>query len=406
MIQLQLPQNLSEVFRRTSKLFQWRAFLLLYLLLSEVACYGQQRDFSIHVKESGSQHFKYVYFYSWIQNSMQRKELLPDGVEFTGKYDLITDGRYQKAIILISNLDLKETELLSQPLQFRRDFIVENKVDIVFNSDTKYFKVDGHSLNKIDNIFRDNEYKYSRRLDSLTADLKSLFPDSLLRAKEYKKIRRTVFFQEKESTLGLIRNNTGGGPIIENLMVYAMVPIRPVEEVREVFNRFPSAVRTARMGMLVDSLIGVQENMKKAGLKVGEQMPEFALKNSKDILVKSSANMDKYTLIDFWASWCAPCRAETPNLIKAYNSFHAKGFNIIAISIDQLQDKEKWLSAIDKDHADAWVNLFNPGGTDNIAKQLGINAIPANYLIDNKGKVIAKDLRGGALREMLEKLMK
>jgi thiol-disulfide isomerase/thioredoxin len=401
-----MQQNPSGVVRQVSNLLQMKILVLLFLLISALTSYGQQRDFSIHVKESGSQHFKYVYFYSWIQNSMQRKELVPDGVTFAGKYDLITDGRYQKAIILISNLDLKETELLSQPLQFRRDFIVENKVDIVFNSDTKYFKVDGDSLNKIDNIFRDNEYKYSQRLDSLTADLKILFPDSLLRAKEYKKIRRTVFFEEKESTLGLIRNNTGAGPIIENLMVYAMVPIRPVEEVREVFNMFPSAVRTARMGMLVDSLIGIQENMKKAGLKVGDQMPEFTLTNDKNIATKSSSNFGKYTLIDFWASWCAPCRAETPNLIKAYNSFHAKGFNIIAISIDQLKDKEKWLIAIEKDHSDAWVNLFNPGGTDNIAKELGINAIPANYLIDNKGKIIGKDLRGEALKDMLGKLIK
>jgi thiol-disulfide isomerase/thioredoxin len=384
-----------------------KRYILLCLLISVLNGYGQQRDFSIHVKESGSRHYKYVYFYSWIQNSMQRKELLTDGVEFSGKYDpILTDGTYQNAIIFISNLDLKETELLKQPLQFRRGFLVEDKVDIVFNSDTKYFKVDGDSLNKIDNIFRDNEYRYSQRLDSLTADLKSLYPDSLLREKEYKKIRRTVFFQEKESTLDLIRNHTGAGPIIENLMVYAMVPIRPVEEVREVFNKFPSAVRMSRSGQRVDSLIAIQENMKKAGLKVGDQMPEFALKNSKDILVKSTASMGKYTLIDFWASWCAPCRAETPNLIKAYNSFHPKGFNIIAISIDQLKDKEKWLMAIEKDHSDAWVNLFNPGGTDNIAKQLGINAIPANYLIDNKGKVIAKDLRGEALKDMLGKLIK
>jgi hypothetical protein len=156
-----------------------KRYILLCLLISVLNGYGQQRDFSIHVKESGSQHYKYVYFYSWIQNSMKRKELLPDGVEFSGKYDLITtDGSYQKAIILISNLDLKETELVQQPEQLRRGFVVEDKIDIVFNSDTKYFKVDGGFLNKIDNIFRDNEYRYSRRLDSLTADLKSLFPDS------------------------------------------------------------------------------------------------------------------------------------------------------------------------------------------------------------------------------------
>jgi len=338
---------------------------------------------------------------------MQRKELLPAGVEFKGKYDPITpDGAYQSAFIVVSDLEIAEKDLSKQPELNKRDFLIEPKVNIEFDADKRYFEVEGDSLNRINNIFKNNEHKFSLILDSLKSTLEGKYPDPQIREKEFKRIRKTLLLQEKESTLDLIRNNTAAGPSLQNLVIYAMVPFRPVEEVRAVFEKFPERLRTGKKGLFIDSLISIQENMSKGGLKPGDQMPVFSLSNNKDEVVKSTNLLGKYTLIDFWASWCAPCRAETPNLVSAYSSFHTKGFNIVAISIDQTKDKAKWLEAIEKDHSGLWVNLLNPGGTDNIAKELGINAIPANYLIDENGKVVAKDLRGSALKEKLETLLK
>lgn len=383
--------------------------ILLFILVSIFAStsYAQQLNYSVKVDAVGSPKFKYVYFYTWTSSSMQRKEFLPNGIEFNGKYDAITpDGAYQAALVIITDLDLSEKDLLKYPKENRRDFLLEQRVVIEFDAANRNFRVKGDSLNKVNNIFRDNERRFSLRLDSLTSTLQVSFPDSVTREKEYKKIRKKVFLEEKESTLKLIRDNASAGPSLQNLVIYAMVPVRPVTEVRAVFDRFPLSVRTGKKGLYVDSLIRVQENMFKGGLKIGDHMPVFSLENDKNIIVKSTSVFAKYTLIDFWASWCAPCRAEVPNLINSFETFHPKGFNIVAISIDNKKDKAKWLEAIEKDHSDKWTNLFNPGGTDNIAKELGINAIPANYLIDEKGQIIAKDLRGGALKDILEKLLK
>lgn len=338
---------------------------------------------------------------------MQRKDLLPEGVTFNGNYEPITqDGIFQPALVIMSNLDIQERDLMKQPSENRRDFILEPHVDIQFDQYKKQFKVNGDSLNRVNNIYRDNERRFALQLDSLTTTIQKQYPDAVIPEQEYKKMRRNLFIQEKKSTLQLIRKNARSQPSLQNFVIYAMVPIIPVAEVRSVFNQFPLAIRTGKKGLYVDSLIAAQENMMKGGLKVGAQMPVFSLQNAKGEMVTSSSVMGKYTLIDFWASWCAPCRAETPNLIKAYNDFHSKGFNIMAISIDQVKDRAKWLEAIDKDHSAIWINLFNPGATDNVAKELGVNAIPDNYLVDDKGIIIARNLRGGNLQEMLKKILK
>ncbi|WP_053058487.1 TlpA disulfide reductase family protein [Pedobacter sp. BMA] len=253
--------------------------------------------------------------------------------------------------------------------------------------------------------FAQQEYQVNVKEDSLIKIADAQYSDPQLREKERKKVRRTIFLAEKDSTLNLIRENIDSKVSLQKFIIYAMVPFRPVAELRDVFSGFSNEVKRSKKGLYVDSLLSVQENMSKDGIEVGELMPVFSLPNTRGTLLNSTDLFNKYTLIDFWASWCTPCRAETPNLISAYKKFHKKGFNIVAVSIDKEKDKAKWLAAIEKDKADVWENLFNPVGTDNIAKKLGINAIPANYLVDTNGKIIAKNLRGGELGKLLEKLL-
>jgi thiol-disulfide isomerase/thioredoxin len=135
-------------------------------------------------------------------------------------------------------------------------------------------------------------------------------------------------------------------------------------------------------------------------------MPSFKLLEGAGIEHSSENLYANLTLIDFWASWCKPCRADNPNLKMAYEQFKDKGFRIVSISIDQSKDKGRWLDAIKIDQTEHFLNLFDPADHPSISKTLKINAIPANYLVDKSGTIIATDLRGTDLQNKLRDLLK
>jgi peroxiredoxin len=112
----------------------------------------------------------------------------------------------------------------------------------------------------------------------------------------------------------------------------------------------------------------------------------------------------KYLLIDFWASWCGPCRQENPTVVKAFNQFNQKGFTILGVSLDQPGAKSKWMDAIHKDGL-TWTQVSDLKFWDNAAAKLyGVRGIPQNYLLDPTGKIIAKNLRGEALMKKLAEI--
>jgi peroxiredoxin len=138
----------------------------------------------------------------------------------------------------------------------------------------------------------------------------------------------------------------------------------------------------------------------------GAPAPDFTMNDVDGKPVKLSDFRGKWVLLDFWASWCKPCRRENPNLVKAYNDFKDKGFTILGVSLDKPEDKEKWLEAIRTDGL-AWTQLSDLKAWENEAAKLyDVNAIPMNFLINPEGKIVAKYLRGEGLHEQLRKLMK
>ncbi|GAA4298115.1 TlpA disulfide reductase family protein [Nibribacter koreensis] len=137
---------------------------------------------------------------------------------------------------------------------------------------------------------------------------------------------------------------------------------------------------------------------------IGSVAPDIKLASPAGAEVALSSLRGKYVLIDFWASWCGPCRKENPNVVRMYNIYKDKGFEIFGVSLDQ--DRAKWLKAIEVDKL-TWPHVSDLKGWESSAAALyGITAIPQTILLDKEGKIIAKNLRGPALEEKLASLMK
>lgn len=142
-----------------------------------------------------------------------------------------------------------------------------------------------------------------------------------------------------------------------------------------------------------------------AAVDVGQIAPNFSAPTPDGETLALNDVLGKVTLIDFWASWCKPCRMENPNVVKVYNQYKDKGFEIISVSLDRKGQKSRWLKAIEDDQM-AWHHVSNLNfWNDPIAKEYGVRSIPATFLLDEEGRIIAKDLRGDSLGRKVGELL-
>ncbi|WP_164972782.1 TlpA disulfide reductase family protein [Lacibacter luteus] len=130
--------------------------------------------------------------------------------------------------------------------------------------------------------------------------------------------------------------------------------------------------------------------------------PTFAIADTSGKILKLSSLKGKYVLVDFWASWCVPCRRENPNVVKAYQKYHEKGFEIVGVSLDT--KKDMWMKAIAKDGLN-WYHVSDLKGWESgIVKELGVKVVPTSFLLDPNGKIIANNLRAELLWEKLAEI--
>jgi peroxiredoxin len=173
-----------------------------------------------------------------------------------------------------------------------------------------------------------------------------------------------------------------------------------VKEIEPVFNSLSPNMQQSSAGQEFKKLLDLAR-----ATSIGKMAPDFTQNDANEQPVKLSDFKGKYVLIDFWASWCAPCRAENPNVVKAYNQYKNKGFTVIGISLDQPGKKAAWLAAVKADGLE-WTQLSDLKFWNNeVAVLYGIKSIPQNFLLDKDGKIVAANLRGEDLEKTLAKLL-
>lgn len=206
--------------------------------------------------------------------------------------------------------------------------------------------------------------------------------------------------KETEFKKEFLKENTNS--LFAVMLISEMVgrkEITPVEASTYIENLDP---KLAKSELVLDLKKGL-ESLKKAS--VGSPAPDFSAPTPTGEMMSLKDALGKYTIIDFWASWCKPCRIENPNVVKVYNKYHDKGLNIISVSLDKDTQRDQWLKAIQDDKMD-WYHVSNlKFWNDPIAQQYNIRSIPATFLLDENGVIIDKDLRGAALEAKIATLL-
>ena len=169
---------------------------------------------------------------------------------------------------------------------------------------------------------------------------------------------------------------------------------------KQLFDGLSPAVRASESGRSFGEWLD-----NRVAVAVGKTAPDFSAPDTSGVLVRLSDYRGKYVLLDFWASWCGPCREENPNVVTAFKKYHKRNFEVLSISLDRPGRREDWVKAIQKDgmpwrHASDLLFWNSP-----IVKLYSIRSIPQNFLIDPQGRIVAENLRGEELNKKLAALL-
>jgi peroxiredoxin len=155
---------------------------------------------------------------------------------------------------------------------------------------------------------------------------------------------------------------------------------------------------------LIATIFLLVTNSSIAQVGIGKMAPEISLPNSNDSTLNLSSFKNKVVLVEFWASWCMPCRQSIPNVIRLYKKYNSKGFEVFSISIDV--NKSQWLGAVEHDKIPYTQVNDKMGWNSLVATTYNVNAIPSTFLLDKTGKIIAVNAYGSRLERKIKKLLR
>lgn len=356
---------------------------------------------------------KYAVLYIYETRKFQLKEIKNRTFSFIGTLQLKSDFGYGNGLIILTNkadynsMDIKQDLLAENSIHC----IIENNFNLTINKryarSVSYGKQNDvfMQFSKIDWMYDDIWKNQLKKVDSIRKSITRKSPEklNLERENEAKQVLSGLVLKDNPTKLkdvyNVIINNTTSTVAFSKLYVLGRSKHFPIDEISVAYNRFSDELRNSVKGKMIDSIIRVNTDIAKDDLLIGAQATLFKLLNERQQSISLNDYKGKYILIEFWASWCGPCRTEMPTLkaVKENNK------NLIVITISTDKNRENWLKAIKADGISSFVNLIDNNSA--IAKQYGVRLIPQNFLINKEGIIVAKNLYHDELKENIGKLL-
>jgi peroxiredoxin len=374
------------------------AYIVLLLIIPFLS--KAQDSFKIEGKINGLGSGKLVYLiYDAADKQIKDSTLVRDGhFAFEGKIDFPVYA----ALFLNKNPYVTKAAKGETIDSFR--FYLENSPIVMSANDSlKKIVITGSPGNKLNTelrgMFRDNDKKMASLSKEYEALPEASKKDSLT-LDGFIKREKVILNESFDIYLAFAKAHQDSYLSVIGLSYVAAQPGKGMET-KKAYDHLAPKLKNSPIGKDIPILIASQELV-----KVGKPAPDFELNNPEGSAVRLSDFKKGYVLLDFWASWCGPCRAENPNVVAAFEKYKSKGFQVLGVSLDSPGQKDAWVKAIEKDKLN-WPQISDLKGWNNTAAKLyGVRAIPANFLIDPSGIIIATDLRGDDLKRKLEELFK
>lgn len=287
-------------------------------------------------------------------------------------------------------------------------FVLESaEINVVAYKDSiQKSTVDGGDNNDIFNAYKSG---YAVLIDELNA-LRKEYASAIEKPDEIKRI------QDRNNSLREELNNFGFNFLLEfpnsdfSLMLLEGITAQQtfdVSKTKEILALMNNDLLSKNYNKIIAQKIQQRIDIASAAnsIVIGEKAPDFTAPNPDGKAITMSAIKGKVTIIDFWASWCKPCRIENPTYVRLYEQYHDKGLEIISVSLDRQNQKQRWIDAIAKDKL-TWYNVSNlKFWNDPVAKLYNVSSIPATFIIDDKGIILAERLRGRGLEAKIAELL-
>ena len=369
-----------------------KQFLTAIIILSILGCQKDSEGYSISGKIKNVENGKMVYL----------SEL--DGNKQAVKIDsaVIKDEKFNMDLPAITQSNLSFLNI--EGLNGNVIFISENEqINFkIFKDSLPTSQVSGGKENKVFYTYLDHLKNLNQRVMKIRADLRKVITSTRDSSTIAKLQKEEADLRSDDMTFKkkLVRENPD--TFVSVLVLTDMINMgATTSEVKELYETLTEGLKQIPLAKTLKTNLD-----ERNAVEIGSKAPEFSAPNPQGEVIALKDSMGKITLIDFWAAWCKPCRAENPNLVRIYNKYHEQGFNIIGVSLDREGQKDKWAKAIEDDKL-TWPQVSNlQFWQDPIALLYGVRSIPAAFIIDENGVIVATNLRGNALEAKVKELLK